>query len=710
MAEQSGLTIIESFRQRWIAYRLLINALLALAIAVPAGCALHLLLGGSFWWLLLMFAMAFAAICLHYNPLLINNIHVTRFLNRQHQQLEESAELTLQPVHQLNILQKLQLAKVEAALQNLPLQPGPLAKQLRVAAFITAAAIAASFVLLKLPYHHHRAAYGNFVNNSPAGPVLPAERVLPQIEAVTVSISPPAYTGRPRREQDKFTIIAEEGAGISWRLKTNVAVKQVTLLLNGKDKIVFSSINQTPTHWNAQAAISSSGFYQLSVDGKLSDLYQIRIIKDSAPVICIKTPKPYTYIDAGEAQRVLMNAQVSDDYGVADALLVATVAKGSGEAVKFKEYKLPFPASFAEHKPQYTLQQLLDLPALSMEPGDELYFYLQARDTRRQQSRTDVYTVSIQDTAQLLSMDGLVTGSSIKPEFFRSERQIILDSEGLIKARDSISADQYKNRCNDIATDQKLLRLRYGKFLGEEEESKVGQAEEGNDLGNIENFNNAAKILDAYTDKHDNAEDAGYLEPAIKAQLKATLTEMWKAELQLRLYKPGDALPFEYKALRLLKDLQQKSRSYVAKTAYNPPPLKVEKRLSGDLSKIITPVNQRNEKPAADPFAGIKTAVGILEQARNVTALNTYDKRRLQAISAQLNSRAAAQPGLYLSAVGAMHRLLGSPRASAADINRVESALQKMLPQAKAMPQAATAAADMGLGQGYYNQLNHLNR
>jgi hypothetical protein len=40
------------------------------------------------------------------------------------------------------------------------------------------------------------------------------------------------------------------------------------------------------------------------------------------------------------------------------------------------------------------------------------------------------------------------------------------------------------------------------------------------------------------------------------------------------LYKPQAALPFAYKALRLLKDLQQKSRSYVAKTAYNPPPLK----------------------------------------------------------------------------------------------------------------------------------------
>ena len=122
-------------------------------------------------------------------------------------------------------------------------------------------------------------------------------------------------------------------------------------------------------------------------------------------------------------------------------------------------------------------------------------------------------------------------------------------------------------------------------FLGEEEESVIG-AETNNELAKIENFSDAAKVLDAYTDKHDNSEDATYLEPAEKAQLKATLTEMWKAELHLRMYKPDEALPFEYKALRLLKDLQQKSRAYVAKTSYNPPPIKMEKRLSGDLTKL----------------------------------------------------------------------------------------------------------------------------
>src|SRR6185295_2228842 len=125
---------------------------------------------------------------------------------------------------------------------------------------------------------------------------------------------------------------------------------------------------------------------------------------------------------------------------------------------------------------------------------------------------------------------------------------------------------------------QKLLRLRYGKFLGEESvEGENGESfsKAGGAPGD---FGNAAKVLDAFTDKHDNAEDATYFKPAIKQQLKATLTEMWNAELRLRTFKPQEALPYEYKALRLLKDLQQKSRAYVAKTGVHVTPLDLKKR------------------------------------------------------------------------------------------------------------------------------------
>jgi hypothetical protein len=480
-------------------------------------------------------------------------------------------------------------------------------------------------------------------------------------------------------------------------------VRNVFLIFNEGEKLPLKGSQRT--EWRGSRIITKPGFYQVSIDGKLSDLYQVQVIKDAIPVIHIKSPKQYTHIDAGEAPKVTINASITDDYGISNAQIFATVAKGSGESVKFKDTTFSFGTSFNQHSKQYNLQRIIDLPKLGMEPGDELYFYLQAQDTHQQKSRTDVLIVSIQDTAQLLSMDGIVSAANIKPEYFRSQRQIILDTEKLLKEKDSIAATAFKNRCNDLGTDQKMLRLRYGKFLGDEDES--GTEGEGNeDVAKAENFGNASVIMDAYTDKHDNAEDATFLEPAVKTQLKATLNEMWKAELRLRLFKPQEALPYEYKALRLLKDLQQKSRSFVAKTNYNPPPLKPEKRLSGDLSKIGSPVNQQTQKPATDRYETLKKAIAILQQSR-YSVIDAGDKRVLQLASQQLASRASSQPGIYMRAVSALRRVINSNATpSPADQATIEKAIQQSLPNSKTTPLANASAVDMGLAQRYYKNLN----
>jgi hypothetical protein len=531
------------------------------------------------------------------------------------------------------------------------------------------------------------------------------EKILPQINSVNVTISPPGYTRRQSRDQDKFTIEAEEGSSVKWELGLNVTAKQVALLFNDGQKIILKNTNTT---YRGQKIIDKPGFYQVSIDGKLSDLYPVQIIKDNPPVIHIKTPQQYTYIDAGEAPKVNISASVDDDYGISNAFIYATVAKGSGEAVKFKEQKIDFSASFSSQNQHYDLQKLVNLPALNMEPGDELYFYIQAQDNHNQQSRTDVYIVSLQDTAQLLSMDGLIGGVNVKPEFFRSERQIILDSEKLLRDRDSISKESFNTRSNDLGTDQKLLRLRYGKFLGEESESDINPKEDENDaVADPKNYGNAAVVLDKYSDKHDNAEDAQFFDPGVKAQLKATLTEMWKAELQLRLYKPEAALPFEYKALRLLKDLQQKSRMYVAKTAYNPAPLKMEKRLTGELDKIIQPVGHQDIKSDNNQFEVLKNAVSVLEQLKTNAAMNNSDRHTLQLANQQLSEKASALPEIYLPALGALHRILSTNSAKSNDIGLVEKAIQRVLPPGKTLPASMQNSADMGLSSGYYKNLNN---
>jgi hypothetical protein len=703
--EQAGTNQIEKLRQRYIGYQLLADALLAAACALIIGSILYRPMGNTAIWLsILVFVVIMGLLAAFRRPWATTIATICRFLDFSYPELEESSALMLKPTGNLNLLEGLQLSKVQQAMAHIPAQPPLFTQRLKKAAWLFGIALVLSVAIFKISQLWHSSAAFSFgPEKTNAKSSLPPEKILPQIDGVKVRVSPPGYTGRGARTQDKFTSAAEEGAAVTWSISTNIAVKKVWLLFNEKEKLPLTGTNAT--EWKASRILTKPGFYQVSIDGKLSDLYQIQVIKDGLPVIRIKAPKQYTHIDAGEAQRVTISTTVSDDYGISNAQIFATVAKGSGESVKFKDTTFSFNnASFGGHGRQYDLQRTIDLPKLGMEPGDELYFYIQAQDTHQQKNRTDVLIVSIQDTAQLLSMDGLVAAANIKPEYFRSQRQIIIDTEKLLKDKDSISVAAFKTRSNDIGTDQKMLRLRYGKFLGDEEEG-ANEGDENEEVGKAENFGDAKLIMDAYTDKHDNAEDATFLEPAVKAQLKATLNEMWRAELQLRLYKPQQALPFEYKALRLLKDLQQKSRSFVAKTNYNPPPIKPEKRLSGDLTKIGQPINQQSIKATADKFEIMKKAAAILDQSKH-QALTVADKRVLQVAGAQLAAQASAQPGTYLKAVSALRRILANTTVNTADRDVVQKAIQKLLPVSKTAPYPAGTTVDMGLAQRYYKNLN----
>jgi hypothetical protein len=158
--------------------------------------------------------------------------------------------------------------------------------------------------------------------------------------------------------------------------------------------------------------------------------------------------------------------------------------------------------------------------------------------------------------------------------------------------------------------------------------------------------------------------------------------------------------------LRLLKDLQQKSRVYVAKTAYNPTPLKMEKRLTGDLGKIMQPTDHQDIKSDNDQFNALKNAIGVLEQVKAGTAINNADRLVLQIANQQLSEKASAQPEIYLPALSALRRILSTGKAKNYDVGTVEIAIQRILPVSKQLPHALQNSTDMGLSGGYYKNLN----
>ncbi|MCW3466930.1 DUF4175 family protein [Chitinophaga nivalis] len=707
MANGQVHTMIERIRSRWIRLQWCTTVLLSLAVALPL-LLLYPLYSIGAGVLLLGIRIGYK------RPWELRPAEVARYLDQTFPALEDSTGLLLRSADNGSLLEQLQARKVATVLEQLQL-PAAFYRPLKRAALLAGGALVAGIVLY---YAVQRSAWKDTLLQQGKA-IVPAEKTIPGMTAVQIQIRPPAYTRKAVREQHSFHITAEDSAQLYWKLQTNIPVTRLVLLFNDSTTLSLQP-DKDSTTWTATRLMRRSGFYQVQLNHTLSERYQLQLLPDHPPVVKILTPAPYTVIEFGQSTKVNIQTELTDDYGIREAWINVTIASGSGEAVRFREQRIALDGNLQRQEAHYRLNRLLQLTSLGMKPGDECYFYVAATDTRLQQTRSDIYIITLPDTAQLFSMEGLVNGVNFKPEYFRSQRQIIMDAEQLIRERDTLGKERFNARSNELGTDQKLLRLRYGKFLGEESESNIGdprvaaegehEHDHGHDHGATEDtpasFGDAAGILDQFTDKHDNAEDATFLDIHVKQQLKNTLTEMWKSELQLRLYKPQEALPYAYKALRLLKDLQQQSRVFVAKTGVKTTPLKPEKRLTGEQDKI-NPAIRKETKMAKDEQEAVRIALSVLSQGK--PDVISGQQTVLQQAAGILSTHAAAAPALYLPALEALYRITGG-RITAKDLTLAQQGLQHLLPVPARKPAAGQRLPDTGLSDRYFNNLKATHR
>jgi hypothetical protein len=363
---------------------------------------------------------------------------------------------------------------------------------------------------------------------------------------------------------------------------------------------------------------------------------------------------------------------------------------------------------------QTQFKKRIDLNSLNMQPGDELYYFIKAVDNHQQEARSDIYILKLTDTAELKEMNGMVNAINVKPDYFRSQRQIIIETEQLLRDQDTISAQAFKSRSNELGVDQKLLRLRYGKFLGEESEGNIGDSRFDTDDDHGSSgavvFGDANAVIDAYSHKHDNAEDASFFDTETKKQLKAVLTEMWGSELKLRTFFPKEALPYQYKALRLLKELQQSSRAYVAKTNVKTTALKFEKRLTGELTKILPQPLHFEIAKTTDTDAAIRKTMGALFTIQTKDVPDANSLMLMQVVLSSLNRLAIDQPAEYLLAYESFKRLYSDYQNqkvwNQADWLASLAACEKILQKPANKPGKQQEHAEKKLSDNYFHHLN----
>ena len=305
-----------------------------------------------------------------------------------------------------------------------------------------------------------------------------AQFLLPEVSKVKISLIPPSYTSMSATVQDTLPIRAPENSRIKWEIELSDSTVQLILeTANGEAK----NLNRQGDLYSTSIQLTQSGFYNFKmVDdqgrSKVSELYRMEMIKDVPPQIEVKGLSDYYSFQHHETKDINFTAVLSDDYGLSKAQIVATLTKGSGEAVKFREEKWMLTEHPVKGKKRVSVTKNINLDSLNMAPGDELYFYMTIQDNKQpsvQTAKTETYFLQVQDTVdQLFSIAGSL-GVDIMPEYFRSQRQIIIDTEQLIKEKRQITEDEFNSRSNSLAAEQKSLRLKYGQFMGVENESGI---------------------------------------------------------------------------------------------------------------------------------------------------------------------------------------------------------------------------------------------
>lgn len=451
---------------------------------------------------------------------------------------------------------------------------------------------------------------------------------------VYLRVTPPAYTGVAPFETGARDIQVPQYATVHWcvRQPSSPGPAPVVELSDGA--------MLTVTEACASRRVEDSLFWRQQAKGASGARYNIRVTPDQAPQVTVAEPNELIHLLAQDARTARIAVTVRDDYAVVRASLHLTLARGSGENVRFTDREVPLPQS-ADAKVRSWNRQWT-LAELGMEPGDELYFFVRATDNAPEHPhvvQSPTYTLRLPGL-EAESVDSTALPTMVKPESLRSQRQIIIDTEQLVAdLQASPKLTDLRARSEAIAADQASLRLRYGQFLGEEsslfgdEHEHEHEQEQEHDAqhGTGQAMGTEAGAMQRFGHVHDQEDNATIFDPQTKAILKRALAAMWDAEKALRAVSPKAALAPEYKALAAIKELQAAERVYLHRTAFVPPALKEEKRMSGDMVGAMSSKRAQGAPDATVP-AEVRELVQALARDGGLPAL--WSKAARDAIGA----------------------------------------------------------------------------
>lgn len=575
--------------------------------------------------------------------------------------LEESATLLLtDPAVPAPLLVRLQRERAAEALLAAPPLGGLPQPNIRLAGVFGLAALALAALVTVVPV--------GTMAKAPT-PIVPAASTYESppltIGTITLDWTPPAYLGQPADTATRLDATVPEGSVVRWRV-TATAASAVRLVDARGDTIAARASDDG---WLVERVVDQSLLWRaeaIGADGTVAGGgdHRLIVVPDRPPVIAILAPAQRVTLDWDEPHVVVVRAVVSDDHALGALGLVATHGRGRGEGVRFRDTQLGVEVETATSPGSRVVSRRVDLDSLGVAPGDEVFLAFTAQDRREpvaNTTRSETIFLALRDTVLMSYATLAGVALQVEPAYFRSQRQIILDTEELLREARLGRVRDVGPRAIEIGLDQHLLRLRYGPLVGEETE---GLEAAGDDDHADHDEEQREVTMDDFIHRHDMEENATLLSDEVKATLKRALASMWEAEKLLRTGRPQPALPHEYAALAALEEIRLTERAYVQRIGFTPPAVDVERVRLSRTARDLGPLGTSRDVTDHRIEPTLRDALDVLDEPASAARDGRLEAagRRLAAIALE------DAAGSHLETLGALRGLLdGScPDCSAA--------------------------------------------
>ena len=671
--------------------------------------------------------------------------NVAKDLNRQFPSLEESCQLVLvKDQHTLSVLQRLQYQRSATALnrlledKNTPLAPRfglktPLALNLVTVLLCLFAAIFICNIAHKpladeVAISSAQETADNVTNDA-----------LSKITDARVAVTPPDYAigfnGFKRNQTQALDMQVLAGSKVQWKLVFSNEPQ-------GQNQPYSIQINNTQLplerspdgNHTASTVVKRAAVYQvIDQQRRVLAVHSIKVIPDESPQISFIAPQAtITEIKSqneNSKPTISTQAVISDDFALSKVEILASVAKGSGESVKFRDSVFAFDTINTVDGQQLYSKEW-DLSALGMESGDELYFSVKAWDNRENQPQLTQSSTKIirwlgEDIDTVFS-EGTVIDNM--PAYFKSQRQIIIDTKALIAQRSSFTEHEFNHTSQELGVAQADLKHKYGQFVGDEvsgitrtmedgasqqqnnEQSNEHGAEEAHEdhseheepaegshdahqhegeHGLIEDKSGYQSVIEQFGHAHGETDVAifkapGGIEQNPRVMMKRAIAYMWQAEGQLRLNRPQDALPFEEQALIWLNRAKKAQRIYVKRLGFEPPPVSEQRRYQGELTDINTEAQHTPNVINDTDVRTLTKAIALLNAPLRANApFNEQEKELLSQTEVLLNSLLDETPEV-IEALASLAQIQRSnrrpPNQCSSCLPRLTGQLWRLLP------------------------------